>query len=564
MPFSWPGELELTGMKIRDKLFFGFGLYILLATVFGFFAYKELSTITKRLLLVEVADDITNAILEVRRYEKNFLLFRDRKNLDELKEYLGVLKKNVDNMEIEIIREIGRDDYNRMKGAMAEYEQTVNRIVDNFRLQEELTTLERNAGREVEHKLSGRELQKFLVLRRHEKNLMLYKSREAYESFTKELSSLGFDIVAGRYRMLIGKLYTLYRDEGDLVEKMRLRAREIQSFTENLSKRERARIGSILDASMKLLLLGMLAVVILGSIVNVKLAVSISVPIQRLERITKKVADGDFSEDIEVKGNDEIASLGRSFNQMETKLRDSMAALEYAIEKLQEKQAQLVEAEKLASIGRLAAGIAHEINNPLTSVLTFSSLMLEQMPPDDPRHKRLKMIVGETTRARNIVRQVLSFAKEGPLKPEKMNVNRPVSEIVDSLVAQEMFKDVELKVELADDLPEIPVDPVRIGQVVLNILTNAVHAVTPSGTVSVATRARGGFVEIVFTDTGKGIPEDHLKKIFDPFFTTKDKTKGTGLGLAVSYGIIKKHDGDIEVKSAVGEGTTFVVKLPVK
>jgi two-component system NtrC family sensor kinase len=300
-----------------------------------------------------------------------------------------------------------------------------------------------------------------------------------------------------------------------------------------------------------------------GIVINWHLAVSISTPIRKLEKITKKVAQGDFSETIEISGGDEIASLQISFNQMEEMLRDAMDSLEQTVMKLQENQARLVEAEKLASIGKLAAGIAHEINNPLTSVLTFSSLLLEQMPEDDPRHGRLKIIVQEARRARNIVRQVLSFAKEAPLRTERINVNRPVTEIVDALIAQEAFKGIELSLDLSDNLPEIYIDPVQIGQVVLNILLNAAHAITPPGKIHVSTRAADNFIELIISDTGKGIPEEHLQKIFDPFFTTKDKSRGTGLGLAVSYGIIKKHRGDIEVKSIVNEGSTFVVRLPL-
>ncbi len=286
-------------------------------------------------------------------------------------------------------------------------------------------------------------------------------------------------------------------------------------------------------------------------IINIKLATSIANPIRRLEKMTKKVAKGDFSEAIKVTGKDEIASLELSFNQMEERLQDAMTSLEHTIEKLQEKQAELVESEKLASIGKLAAGIAHEINNPLTSVLTFSSLLLEQCPESDPRHERLKMVVKETTRARNIVRQVLNFAKEAPLRKEKINVNRPVKEIADSLTEQGTFRDIELSLNIAENLPDIYIDPVQIGQVITNILVNAAHAITPPGKIDIVTQAAGNFVEIIFTDTGSGIPEENLKKVFDPFFTTKDKTKGTGLGLAVSYGIIKKHGGDIEVRSTV-------------
>ncbi len=550
-------------MKIRDKLFVAFGLYMFLAAVLGFFTYKELRTITARLALVEIADDITNTILEVRRYEKNFLLFRDGSSYQEVRRYLGILKKYIDNISSEIIKEIGSNNNEMIKKAIAEYESLLVKLSDNIKHQEELMTLVRNEGRSIEQRLKGSALQTFLVVRRYEKNLMLSKDEPAYVTLENSLNSLKSDGETERYSLLIEKLFDLYKDEKDSIEKMRFKAREIQSFTENLSKKERSNISGMLSTSMKLLVFALITILFLGIVINWRLAVSISSPIRKLEKVTKKIAGSDFSETIEVTGSDEVASLQISFNQMEENLRDAMSALEQTISQLQEKQTRLVEAEKLASIGKLAAGIAHEINNPLTSVLTFSSLLLEQCPPSDPRHAKLKMVVKETTRVRNIVRQVLSFAKEAPLRTEKINLNQPVTEIVESLIAQEAFQGIELALDLAEGLQDIFIDPVQIGQVVLNILLNATHAIVPPGKIWVATRAEGNFMELSISDTGKGIPEENLQKIFDPFFTTKDKSRGTGLGLAVSYGIIKKHGGDIEVRSKVNEGSTFIVKLPI-
>ena len=470
-------------MKIRHKLFFAFSLYIILTAFLGFFAYNGLQTIITKLALVETADDLTNTILEIRRHEKNYLLFNDKTSLLELKEYLGLFKRSIDNIKSEIIREIGNDNYSMMKGAIAEYEKQVNILVRG--------------------------------------------------------------------------------DGKDIVEKLRLTAREIQTLTEQLSKRERLNIGTALKMSMNLLVAALITMIVAGAVINAKLAASISAPIVNLEKVTKKVAAGDFSEVIEVKGNDEITSLEISFNQMEERLKDTMESLDATVKSLHEKQAKLVEAEKLASIGKFAAGIAHEINNPLTSVLTFSHLILEQCPKNDPRCKTLKMMVRETERARNIVRQLLSFSRQNMIKPERININQPVTEIIESLVAQEAFKDIELSMRLADDLPIIAADPAQIGQVVLNITLNAIHSIAPPGKIEIATRTTGRFVEIVFSDSGSGIPEEHLSKVFDPFFTTKEAGKGTGLGLAVSYGIIRKHGGDISVMSSEGHGTTFIVRLPV-
>lgn len=552
-------------MKIRDKLFVGFGLYIFLLAILGFFAYKELRTISLRLVLVETADDITNTILEVRRYEKNFLLFKDRESLGELQKYLSTLKKTIDDIKAEIAREIGSEDSSMMKQTIAEYERLVGTIAANYTSQEQLEELVRVKGRNVERAIGNRALQSFLVLRRHEKNIMLYKNQEAYVNFmrTAEHPTLASNSVIREYRALITRLYSLYGAEKEAIEKMRVTARDIQSFTQNLSKKERVSIATTIKMSITLLVVALALVVIFGTIINIKLANSIASPLRTLEKITKKIAQGDFSESIEVKGKDELASLEASFNLMEEKLQNALWSLEHTIEKLREKQAQLVEAEKLASVGMLAAGIAHEINNPLTSVLTFSNLILEQCPKADPRCAQLRTVVRETERARNIVRQLLNFGREVNIKPVKININRPVEEIMDSLVAQEAFKGIELSTNLGDNLPDVYADPAQIGQVVLNLSLNAIHAITPPGKIEVSTRVMDTFVGIVFRDTGSGIAPEHMSKIFDPFFTTKGETKGTGLGLAVSYGIIKKHGGDIEVESVVGKGTTFTVKVPI-
>lgn len=551
-------------MKIRHKLLLSFSLYMLLAVILGIIAFKEITTISKRLTLVETADDITNSLLEVRRYEKNYLLYREQLNFTNLKKYIGILKENIGNIRMEIIRDIGDDNYDMMKQSLAEYERLVERIYRNFASQRETEALVRERSRAVERAIDG-ELQAFLALRRHEKNIMLYKTEEARQAFAAALnaSTLRKRTDVESYSILVEKLSALYRDEKEAIELMRQAARKIQSFTENLSKKERADIDAILTRATTLLIVTIIVVVAVGSIVNVKIAEGIATPLKKLENISRKVAAGDFSERIEVKGKDELASLQAAFNYMEERLQNALWSLEQAVENLREKQARLVEAEKLAAVGKLAAGIAHEINNPLTSVLTFSNLMLEQCPKDDPWFEKLRLMARETERARNIVRQILNFGRENIIKPERININRPVSEIIDSLNAQGAFDGIELKTDLSDTLPDAHVDPAQIGQVVLNMLLNAIHAITPPGVIDVVTRSNGRFVELIIADSGKGIPPEHLTKIFDPFFTTKDMTKGTGLGLAVSYGIIKKHGGDIEVQSTEGKGTTFTVRLPI-
>jgi signal transduction histidine kinase len=552
-------------MKIRDKLFIAFTVYVLLASILGFAAFRELRTISKRLSLVETADDLMNTILEVRRHEKNFIIYRGADSLAELKVYISLLRDRIDSIKAEIAREIEPENFRTMMQEIADYERGIDVLSDNFKSQQGLAVMIRAAGKAGESAVTGTALQDFLTARRLEKNIMLYKDREAYAAFNKVLDSpkLSTHKEIRDYRALVTELARLVDQEKTVTEGLRHGARTVESFIQSLTQKERSDIAATIRFSIYLLVIALVLIVVVGTVVNAKLAHSIVTPIRNLERITNKIARGDFSEGITVKGHDEIAALAASFNQMEEKLEHAMTSLEEIIKKLQEKQAQLVEAEKLASIGKLAAGIAHEINNPLTSVLTFSNLMLEQCKPEDPWCAKLKLMTRETDRARNIVRQLLNFGREIVIRPEKININRPVEEIADSLEAQEAFKGIELSRELAEDLPEISADPAQIGQVVLNLLLNAVHAITPPGRIGVATRLRDRAVEIVISDTGRGIPEEHLHKIFDPFFTTKDASKGTGLGLAVSYGIVKKHGGEIDVASAVGKGTTFTVRLPV-
>jgi signal transduction histidine kinase len=552
-------------MKIRDKFFLVFGLYILFTVIFGYFAYRELRTISTRLLLVERADDITNTILEVRRYEKNFLLFKDRESFEELLKYLGIFKNNIDTVKAEIALEIDSRNAAMMKQSIADYEHLISDVARNFAEQKELEELARAKGRKAERTLVNRELQLFLVLRRYEKNVMLYKNQDSYTDFKRsfESSSLLSHPDIQDYQALVTKLYLLYDAEKDTIEKIRMAARSIQSFTQSLSKHERLNIDATIARAITLLVIALVVIIIVGTIINMRLATSITTPIRAIEKITKKIALGDFSESVKVKGKNELSSLEASFNLMEEKLKDALWSLEHTIEKLREKQAQLVEAEKLASVGRLAAGIAHEINNPLTSVLTFSHLILEECSKENPWCDKLRIMVRETERARNIVRQLLNFGRDANINPEKININRPVEEIMDSLVAQEAFKGIELAMNLGENLPDVYVDPAQIGQVVLNLALNAIHAITPPGKIEVSTRVVDNFVWIIFHDTGSGIAPEHLSKVFDPFFTTKGATKGTGLGLAVSYGIIKKHAGDIEVESVMGQGTTFTVKVPI-
>ena len=555
--------LHVPQIKIRGKIFLGVGTYIFLAAIIGVFAYRELYIINSKLPVVEKMDDITQNIIEARTYEKNFLLYRQARDVEEFKQSLSTIKSDIENVMPAATGDLSGAEFEKLIKALTEYEQFFDEVAGDLKAQDEAQKLLLHARKDLEQRLKGSALHAFLIVRGHEKNLIISKSREAFDAFAVAVNEIKSERPQlDKYADLVSHLFELYLDQSRAEEKMRTKAREVRFLAEGLFHQERAEIPATMQRTMKLLLFAMLTIIIAGAIVNTRLAMSIAGPLRKLEMKTKKIAMGDFSESIEVKGTDELASLARSFNRMEDHLKLALSSLEHTITRLQEQQAQLVEAEKLASMGILTAGIAHEINNPLTSVLSFSKLMLEQTSESDPNYARLKIMVRDAQRARTIVRELLSFAKETPIRPLMINVNQPVTEIIESLIAQDAFSDIELKLNLSADLPEKLADPERIGQVALNMLLNAIHAITPPGKIEVTTKKTGDMIEIIFSDTGEGIPEKHLNRIFDPFFTTKGARKGTGLGLAISYGIIQNHGGDIIVESAEGKGSTFIVRLP--
>jgi two-component system NtrC family sensor kinase len=237
--------------------------------------------------------------------------------------------------------------------------------------------------------------------------------------------------------------------------------------------------------------------------------------------------------------------------------------VEERTKKIKEMQDSLIQSEKLASLGKMAAGIAHEINNPLTSILINSHLLLEK-PNDDPYTKEsLNLITEETSRCSSIVKGLLEFSRQSPPKKEPADINRLIANTSTLLENQFKFQNIEVKKDFDPNLPNVKIDTGKIKQVLWNLMINAAEAMPDGGKLTIATSLseKQKHIVIKITDTGKGIPKDNINKLFDPFFTTKES--GSGLGLAVTYGIIQQHQGSIKANSKVGQGTTFTVVLPI-
>lgn len=299
----------------------------------------------------------------------------------------------------------------------------------------------------------------------------------------------------------------------------------------------------------------------------------INEPVQRLLRHTERVAEGDFSTRIKVASTDELGQLAASFNHMTTNLQethselnDMMHNLESMVEersrKIQDIQSRLLQSEKLASIGELAAGIAHEINNPLTGVVMFASMVLNHKDLSPGLRGDLQTVLNETQRCADIVRRLLEFSRATPPHKEPCAVERLLEHTLALVMFQASFQNIRVIKHYREELPKIMLDPNQMQQVFMNLLLNASQSMPDGGKLELSVDMEDEWVITRMRDTGFGISADNLKKIFDPFFTTKGNS-GTGLGLSISYGIIHNHGGTIEAESKVGEGTLFTIHLPV-
>jgi two-component system NtrC family sensor kinase len=311
-------------------------------------------------------------------------------------------------------------------------------------------------------------------------------------------------------------------------------------------------------------ILTFVAITIAGALVSLIvsyfIAQRILVPIFKLVDASKAVAGGDLNAKVEINTNDELEYLADSFNAM-------AQALKKRDEQLKEFATQRIMAsERLALIGQLSANVAHELNNPLTGIVTYSHLILEETECDDPQRNSIEKIVGQATRCRDIIRGLLDFSRQRKPNKSLSNINTVMEQCLSFVENQALFLNIRINKNFQEDLPMIVIDPSQMERVIMNMIINAAEAMDGSGELNLTTRSGqySEHIELEFKDTGQGISVENLEKIFDPFFSTKDVGHGTGLGLAISYGVVKAHKGTISVESEVGKGTTFIVRLPVK
>jgi two-component system NtrC family sensor kinase len=315
-----------------------------------------------------------------------------------------------------------------------------------------------------------------------------------------------------------------------------------------------------------------LSVFVLLTIAGIALAIGLGYflesvilrPVHRLIKASTEVSQGNFSPNVGPVSTSEIGVLQKTFADMLTSLQERDRRLKA------ESEIKLLQSEKQASIGRLAAGVAHEINNPLTGVLTFTHMLLQRKDIKEDMRSDLETIAQQTERVRKIVKNLLDFSRQTALNPELTDINYLVESVVSMMKNQALVKGIDLQCNPDEGLPLITLDANQIQSVLFNLLLNALDATEQDDTIVVTTgigisgnAADPQGVEITIRDTGCGISGEHIDKLFDPFFSTKDVGQGTGLGLAISYGIVQHHGGTIWVQSEVGKGSTFTVWLPL-
>ena len=464
-------------ISIRKKILLAFAMFMIISGLIWLRSYHSQYILNQKIQIIERKFDLFNTILEARRYEKNYFLTFDRKNIDQTLTYVNT----AENLLYNILSKYGK------------------------------YTLAKNL------------------------NERLIELKEYKDSLEKLL------------KMQENGHLAVPKDSIQLIQKQ---GRIITSELEEIVKKESQFTRDLIGKSRMIHLIALAPVFILSVLVALFLIFNVDRPLKTIGNAITKIARGDFENIPEIKTGDEFESLVTSLNNM--------------ISELNKRNKELVQAQKLASLGRLTSGVAHELNNPLNNISTSVQILVEELEDDDLEYKK-ELLIGaekEVERSKEIVKSLLEFARERSLTLKQAYFKDLVDNAIKRVKSQ-VPDNITLKVEVPDDI-QATVGPLGIERVLINLIINAVQAMKNGGDITVKAckqESNSGFCFQVI-DTGEGIPKEIIPKIFDPFFTTKEVGKGTGLGLSIIYGIIEQHGGKIKVSSEVGKGTTFICFLP--
>ncbi len=480
-----PEDETLYLLNIRQKVIVGFTASMILIGIIGGLSYSYLHSIERKQHVVEIADDLRDIILEVRRYEKNYLLYGSAEDLRE--------NQNYTQLALETLAKIVPE-------------------VQNLKVSTQL-----NALRE--------ELQGYRKL---------MAQMPAHTARVADLGQPGSPALQAQE------------------EELRVRGKRLVEHSRQLVVFERERILEIISSLKTQLISSVAAFLIFGGFLILIVSRKVIRPLRVIEGTTTRSARGDFRPLPVLKTRDETQQVVEAFNRM--------------VAELERRQDQLVQSKKMSSLGILTAGIAHQLNTPLNNISTSCQIVLEELDHGNLEffRKMLTNIEQEVNRSRDIVKGLLEFSRVRDFALKAIALEDVVSRSV-KLISSQVPPGIDIVEQVPSDLV-LQVDPQGMQEVFLNLLMNAIQAIKePPGEIRIAARADAerGQAVITVEDTGAGIPKAELDRIFDPFFTTKEVGIGTGLGLSIVYGIIEKHHGRIAVESKEGEGTRFIIRLPL-
>jgi len=466
-------------LNIRQKVIVGLTLCLLAIGFIAGNSYRFLREIERKQRLVEIADDLSNIILEMRRYEKNFLLYGSTDDLVENKRYIKEGLKVLSTIAPEIKKLQGAPQLGFLEDGFMKYENLIDKM-----------------------------------------SVCVVKGRQSCED--------------------------------DLENRLRIEGKNLVDRSISLVTFERERILLIIGTLEKHLLFSFAIFLLLGGFLIPIVTKRIIKPLRVIEETTLQIANGKFNF---VQGQnvcDETQRVVEAFNRM--------------VAELEKRQEQLVQTKKLSSIGVLTSGVAHQLNNPLNNISTSCQILLEESGKTDPElmHKMLSNIEQEIGRAKDTVKGLLEFSRDRDFALVPVSLNDIVERSI-KLISSQVPSGIEIQKDIPKDMI-LEIDIQRMQEVFLNLIMNAVQAIeSSSGQIKISARSdhASGMAVINVEDTGVGIPEKNFGMIFDPFFTTKEVGIGTGLGLSIVYGILQQHHGSISVESRVGEGTRFIIRLPL-
>jgi signal transduction histidine kinase len=477
--------MKQTSFRIRRRIILAFLFCVLGVLIFAGLSFQTHRDIGRRLRLVEQADDLVNNILEIRRFEKNFFLYKKPDSLKEARAYL----------------------------------QRVDQIC--CRPDEGILKLKKEAQKDQFHQ----------TLKRYQETFI-------------QIESLLHQNPGG----LISPTFSA------LEESLRNLGQELLGMAERWAKEERRAIDQLFLQAMYLFVTSMVVFVVLGFLVAWYISRLLVRPLFQMQQYMEKIAHGDFTPipDSECKSQ-EFFSLFRAFNRM--------------IEELEHHQEQLVQSGKIAAIGTLTSGVAHELNNPVNNIMLTAEALKEDFSQlgEEEALEMIQDILVQSARASDIVKNLLDFSRSEQPEFDEVSITGVIKDTLKLVQNQLTLSGIDVKRDLGGDLPPILGNVKTLQQVFLNLFINAIQAMKNGGTLTIRCSLSEDrhWLLVEVTDTGVGIAPEDLPHIFEPFYTTKEVGRGTGLGLSVSFSIIQKHGGHLEVKSQLGKGSTFTVSLPV-